>query len=572
MSVEADVLHVCVRDLVALSTMPAWWVGRSVVAIAESLQDTLAGMLSADCMTVELDERFTSSDARLARATRCSDGSARRIATQLPLEDRGARHIERATLREATLSIGVDGELGRVMVGAARENFPEELELLVMQVAVNEAAIALEHADLLHRHERVERQLTARAAQQAVVARLGLRALRATALDPLLAEAVAEARWAIAADHGDITELTDGARMLQLRAVDGWPGEYLNITYDVDYNTVAGRTALTSNPVVVADLHADPRFADHLLTHQLHVAGSVSVAILCPHGVFGVLGAHSDRSREFTDDDVHFLQAVANLLAAAIERLQTEGEREALLARSAAAQAEAERTSSAKTQFLGMMSHELRTPLNAIGGYAQLMEDEIGGPITAEQRAHLESITRSQRHLLKVIDDVLGFLKLGSGRMLYDIQVIAVKDILRASEELTRPMMTAKHLQYSQGDAPDDLHLYADGPKLRQILVNLLSNATKFTSPGGSVSVACSAEPATVSLRVSDTGSGIPPERLEAVFVPFMQLENARRTVEGTGLGLAISRDFAVGMGGQLLAESELGKGSTFTIVMPRAA
>jgi signal transduction histidine kinase len=172
-----------------------------------------------------------------------------------------------------------------------------------------------------------------------------------------------------------------------------------------------------------------------------------------------------------------------------------------------------------------------------------------------------------------VIDNVLGFLKVGSGRMRYDIQDVALNDVIVASEELIRPMVTAKRLRYSHRGIEENLHVRADGPKLQQILVNLLSNATKFTDPGGSVLVECSADTTTVRLRVADTGSGIPPDRLDTVFVPFMQVEGARRRpVEGTGLGLAISRDFAIGMGGQLLAESELGKGSSFTIVMPRAS
>jgi signal transduction histidine kinase len=358
---------------------------------------------------------------------------------------------------------------------------------------------------------------------------------------------------------------------LKVRATDGWPVASLELIYGVEPSTVAGQAVLTANPVLVEDLRADPRFAGHPLTPEMHVAGSMNVVIHCPRGLFGVLAVHTDQPRTFTDDDVHFLQAVANLLAAAIERLRTEDEREELLAKTAAAQAEAERASTAKSQFLGMMSHELRTPLNAIGGYAQLMEEEIRGPITAEQRADLGRIKRSQRHLLNVIDNVLGFLKLGSGRMHYDIRDVAVNEILLATEELTRPMMTAKHLHYSHRGTEQNLHVFADGPKLQQILVNLLSNATKFTDADGSVQVECSADVTMVHLRVSDTGSGIPPDRLETVFVPFMQVDaGRRRPVEGTGLGLAISRDFAVGMGGQLLAESELGKGSTFTLTIPR--
>jgi signal transduction histidine kinase len=570
MAVEEGRLHACVRDLVALSTMPAWWVGRPVTEIALSLHDILVSMLRTEMVTVELDERITwSAQAQPRGPMSASDAvqqaSRRETARLYELLD------ELPAPRQAAFGIGLDGQLGRVRVGASRADFPDELELLLTQVTVNQVAVALQHADLLERHRRAERQLADRAAQQAVVARLGLRALRDTSLDHLLGDVLADVRRAIGADHCDIMELSSDARTLKMRAVDGWPVDRLDVEHDVAPDTVAGRAVLTSNPVIAQDLRADPRFARNVPPHQARVAGSVSVVIHCPRGLFGALSAHTDHPRAFTDDDVHFLQAVANLLAAAIERLRTEDEREDMLARTAAAQAQAEKASSAKSQFLGIMSHELRTPLNAIGGYAQLMEEEIGGPVTAEQRATLERIRRSQRHLLNVIDNVLGFLKLGSGQMHYDIREVAINEILLASEELTRPMMAAKRLRYSRRGTEGNHLVRADGPKLQQILVNLLSNATKFTDADGAVEVECSADASMVHLRVSDTGSGIPPDRLEAVFVPFMQVdERRRRPVEGTGLGLAISRDFAVGMGGQLLAESELGKGSTFTILIPR--
>jgi signal transduction histidine kinase len=291
----------------------------------------------------------------------------------------------------------------------------------------------------------------------------------------------------------------------------------------------------------------------------------------CPRGQFGVLSVHTDTPHEFTSDDVHFLQSVASLLAAALERLRTEAEREMLLARTAAAQAEAERASSVKSQFLGIMSHELRTPLNAIGGYTELLEEEVRGPITAEQRADLGRIKRSQRHLLGVIENVLSFLKLGSGQIRYDIEDVLVDEIVAAAEELTRPLIASKRLHYAYHRPGDELWVRADRGKLQQIIVNLISNATKFTDSGGDLAVESSPADGTVEVRVMDSGCGIPADRLQGVFDPFVQVEGGQqRAGEGTGLGLSISRDFAVGMGGELRASSEVGKGSTFTIVLPR--
>jgi signal transduction histidine kinase len=299
----------------------------------------------------------------------------------------------------------------------------------------------------------------------------------------------------------------------------------------------------------------------------------VSVIIHWTHGVFGVLGVHTLTQRNFSDDDVHFLQAVANLLAAAAERHRTEDEREELLKRSAAAQAEAEQASRVKSEFLGMMSHELRTPLNAIGGYAQLMEEEVRGPLTPEQRSDLGRIRRSQRYLLHVIDNVLSFLKQGSGRVHYTLEDVAVDAVIADVEEMIRPLLAAKHLRYERIVGCVELRAIADGDKLQQIVLNLLSNATKFTSPNGFVRVECHGDDSTVEIRVADSGCGIPSDRLESVFEPFTQVSDGRTRVSGgTGLGLTISREFALGMGGQLRVESEVEKGSIFTVVLPRGS
>jgi signal transduction histidine kinase len=569
-SADEHELQACVRDLAALATMPAWWIGRPPMAIAESLRDLLVSMLRADTVSVQLHDRFVwGSQLATARGKPISAA---------PVTNGGAHHgpydpspRSDVALRRASLSIGRNGELGRIEVSAVRPTFPERRELLLMQVAANEVSVALQHAELLIRHERAEQALRARASQQAVVAHLGLRALRESSLGTILEESVAAIRETMRADHCEIFELSADARVLLLRAADGWPAGSLGGAFAVGPDTVPGRAALTSAPIVVRELQRDARFSPRTHLQEMGVVSGVSVIIHCSRGLFGVLGVHTDQPREFTDDDVHFLQSVANVLAATVEQQRTETERERLLASTAAARAEAEQASNAKSQFLGMMSHELRTPLNAIGGYAQLIEDEIRGPITDEQRADLGRIRRSQRHLLNVIENVLGFLKLGSGRMRYDLQDVLVDDIVLASEELIRPMLEAKHLHFAHRSMGGSLMVRADRSKLQQILVNLLSNATKFTDPGGRVSVECDGMAATIQIRVADTGCGIPPDRLDTVFQPFVQVDGGRQSQgEGTGLGLSISRDFAVGMGGQLLAESQLGRGSTFTIVLPR--
>ena len=247
-------------------------------------------------------------------------------------------------------------------------------------------------------------------------------------------------------------------------------------------------------------------------------------------------------------------------------------ERERLHASERAAREQAEEANRAKSEFLAMMSHELRTPLNAIGGYAQLLELGLRGPITPAQRADLERIERSQRHLLSLINDVLNFAKLEAGRVDFTIAPVPMVDVIAGVEALVLPQLHAKGVRYTDAGECRDVVVLADEEKARQILINLLSNAIKFTPPGGEIRLACEAAGDVVEVTVSDTGSGIPGDKLEAIFEPFVQVERGLSSShEGTGLGLSISRDLARRMGGELSAASALGAGATFVLTLPRA-
>jgi signal transduction histidine kinase len=285
-----------------------------------------------------------------------------------------------------------------------------------------------------------------------------------------------------------------------------------------------------------------------------------------------VLGAITFVTREndppFSAEERALASDIAHLCALALDNARLY--REAQLLRDLADVA-----NRAKSTFLSSMTHELMTPLNAIGGYVTLMEMGLRGPVTAEQRVDLARIRQNQAHLLTLISEVLAHAR-GEGKpggLEYRFGEVAVEAMLREVVSMLQAAVDERHLTLTWVTAPDDEVVWADAVRTRQILLNLVMNAIKYgRQHDGTITLEAVPARAAIAIHVTDDGEGIPEEKLEEIFDPFVQLpQGVSDRRGGVGLGLAISRDLARAMNGDLTVSSVFGRGARFTLELPRA-
>ena len=270
-------------------------------------------------------------------------------------------------------------------------------------------------------------------------------------------------------------------------------------------------------------------------------------------------------TNEALSEQQGYIESIAAELEASNEELQvTNAELEERTG-------EAEAANRAKAQFLASMSHELRTPLNAIAGYVDILELGVHGALTPAQLKDLERIRHNSRHLLVLISDILNYARVQAGRLELKIADVPLGELTEEAQAVIRPLAQARHIDFTCDDTPPVL-VRGDADRIRQILLNLLSNAVKFSDEGGAIVLRAASEDGVVHVAVEDNGPGIPAEYHDAVFDPFIQ---ARRGAggslgEGVGLGLSISRELAHAMDGEITLESAPGRGSVFTLTLPR--
>jgi PAS domain S-box-containing protein len=295
------------------------------------------------------------------------------------------------------------------------------------------------------------------------------------------------------------------------------------------------------------------------LLQALHIRSIMIVPLVARDRVLGTITlVMAESVRRFTDAD----------LALAVDL----GQRAGVALDNARLLRNAKEANAVKTEFLRNVSHELRQPLNAIRGYVDLWRSGSRGELPASLHGDLERLSRNQEHLTALIEDLLSFTRLEVGRLTVERVVVPIAAMFASLEAMVRPQMDLRGLHFDYERCDPSLAALGDEDRVLQVCLNLLTNAMRATPAGGRVSLGCTADGPSVVITVTDTGVGIPSDKLASIFEPFTQLGRALNAPkEGAGLGLAISRGLAEAMGGSLTVASELGSGSTFTFRLPRA-
>ena len=376
------------------------------------------------------------------------------------------------------------------------------------------------------------------------------------------------ARYAVelsGTDGGSIMEYDDGARTFSVRAVYRTEPEVvdqLRAAHIPLEGTLVGRAARERRPIAVTDL-GDTELDPH--TRILYAAGwrsLVAVPMAREGRIVGSLIVRRNRTGDFPADVVDLLETFAGQSVLALTNAQLYRE----LKRQSAALEVASRH---KSEFLASMSHELRTPLNAVLGFSEVLLERMFGDINERQEEYLRDIHGSGQHLLELLNEILDLSKVEAGRMELEYAELDLRDLLEAAVSMLRERAAARGVDLRVDVPPDLGGVYTDELRLKQVVLNLLTNAVKFTGEGGSVQLGVRRAGPELHVSVADTGTGIPPEDRERIFESFQQGGRGASREEGTGLGLTLSRRLVELLGGRLWLESEVGVGSTFTFSLP---
>ncbi len=335
-------------------------------------------------------------------------------------------------------------------------------------------------------------------------------------------------------------------------------------TRPIRRGSAIGRAILDRQTIHIHDIVAEREedYSDFRHAVELDIRTELATPLLREDVPIGVILIRRIEVRPFTDKQIALLKTFADQAVIAIENVRLFNEIEEK-------SRQLETANRHKSEFLARVSHDLRTPLNAIMGFTRIVLRRMEGQLPDLQKQNLQKVMISSEHLLTLINELLDLAKIDAGKMEVIADTFRIDDIIHMTTTTVEPLLKDGRVRIARDIAPDLPPLKTDRDKLKQVLFNLLSNAAKFTEQG-EIKVSASRENGNLKLAVSDTGIGMKPEALEHVFEEFQQAEKTTASkYGGTGLGLAIVKKFVNLMGGDIVVESEVGKGSKFTITMP---
>ena len=471
---------------------------------------------------------------------------ANRIIIGRPLERflQAIRRADEEHVREPVAWSSRD-ELGRVIL--AYNNMLEKL-------VVEESAL----------RERTD-DLTRSVAELRSLGEVGQAVSSTLDLDAVLSTVVAHAVQISGADAGTIYEYNDTAAVFEPRANYGVSEEMVGALRDSKIrlgDTIVGKSAAQRSPMQIADVTQDDAYRLRAILVGAGIRAVLALPLMREDRVIGALSIRRRTAGEFAPSVVTLLQTFASQSVLAIEnarlfrQIQTTSE-------------ELKAASEHKSHFLASMSHELRTPLNAILGFNELILDGIYGETPQDMKAPLEEMHKSGKHLLRLINNVLDLAKIEAGKMELALGEYAPTDVVESVRSGLYVLAGNKGVELAASVPPDLPWAYGDGGRITQCLMNLAGNSLKFTK-SGKIEISATLKAGTLIYRVTDTGIGIPAEKIGTLFTEFKQTDAAiAQEYGGTGLGLAITKKFVEMHGGRIWVESEVGKGSTFIFEVP---
>ena len=457
--------------------------------------------------------------------------------------------------------------IGAIFVSRRTPGLYTDSQVELLKTFADQAVIAIENVRLFTELGARTRELTRLVSELKALGEVGRAVSSTLDLETVLSTIVSRATELAGMDGGSIWEYDEAREEFHLHATNRLPDELVEVLRATPIRKgegALGRLAVTGEPVEIPDI-ADEQSYQSRLRETLVRCGYrsvLTVPLLREDRLLGALAVNRKSAGDFAPQVVELLKTFATQSALAIQNARLFREIEVK-------SRELEVASRHKSEFLANMSHELRTPLNAIIGFSEVLSERMFGEINEKQAEYLGDILESGRHLLSLINDILDLSKIEAGRMELEPAEFDLPNVIENTLILVRERAARRGV--ALGQAVDERlgTIRADERKVKQVLLNLLSNALKFTPEGGNIDVRAAIRDGVAEISVKDSGVGIAAEDQEAVFEEFRQVGTASRKVEGTGLGLAISRRFVELHGGRIWVESAPGAGTTFTFTLP---